>query len=113
MVAEQLPGTGQGTHESGGRDSGSVDLTGVRIPSPAPAAQPQTQTQPQTPPRRPLHRGPVVPDGTPSYGGAPTGGVVRSLADRGPAGAPQAQARTQAPARHAGPPTTGPEYFEL
>ncbi|MCX4868243.1 nicotinate-nucleotide--dimethylbenzimidazole phosphoribosyltransferase [Streptomyces sp. NBC_00257] len=112
-VAEQLPGTGQGTHESGGRDSGSVDLTGVRIPSPAPAAQPQTQTQPQTPPRRPLHRGPVVPDGTPSYGGAPTGGVVRSLADRGPAGAPQAQARTQAPARHAGPPTTGPEYFEL
>lgn len=116
-VAEQLPGTGQGTHESGGRDSGSVDLTGVRIPAPAPAAQtqpqPQTQSQPQTPARRPLHRGPVVPDGTPSYGGAPTGGVVRSLADRGPAGAPQAQARTQAPARHAGPPTTGPEYFEL
>ncbi|MET9658230.1 5,6-dimethylbenzimidazole synthase, partial [Streptomyces sp. NPDC006510] len=33
-VAEPLPGTGQGTHESGGRDSGSVDLTGVRIPSP-------------------------------------------------------------------------------
>ncbi|MFF8419071.1 nicotinate-nucleotide--dimethylbenzimidazole phosphoribosyltransferase [Streptomyces sp. NPDC015680] len=112
-VAEQLPGTGQGTHESGGRDSGSVDLTGVRIPAPAPAAQTQPQTQPQTPARRPLHRGPVVPDGTPSYGGAPTGGVVRSLADRGPAGAPQAQARTQAPARHAGPPTTGPEYFEL
>lgn len=114
-VAEQLPGTGQGTHESGGRDSGSVDLTGVRIPSPAPAPAPAAQPQPQTqtPPRRPLHRGPVVPDGTPSYGGAPTGGVVRSLADRGPAGAPQAQARTQAPARHAGPPTTGPEYFEL
>ncbi|MCX4849165.1 nicotinate-nucleotide--dimethylbenzimidazole phosphoribosyltransferase [Streptomyces sp. NBC_00893] len=114
-VAEQLPGTGQGTHESGGRDSGSVDLTGVRIPSPAPAPAPaaQNQAQTQTPARRPLHRGPVVPDGTPSYGGAPTGGVVRSLADRGPAGAPQAQARTQAPARHAGPPTTGPEYFEL
>ncbi|MFD7531171.1 nicotinate-nucleotide--dimethylbenzimidazole phosphoribosyltransferase [Streptomyces sp. NPDC059849] len=113
-VAEQLPGTGQGTHESGGRDSGSVDLTGVRIPSPAPAPAPaaQPQTQPQTPARRPLHRGPVVPDGTPSYGGAPTGGVVRSLADRGPAGAPQAQARPQAPARHAGPPTTGPVYFE-
>ncbi|MET8741587.1 nicotinate-nucleotide--dimethylbenzimidazole phosphoribosyltransferase [Streptomyces sp. NPDC004728] len=110
-VAEPLPANGQGTHESGGRDSGSVDLTGVRIPSPAPA--PAAQAQPQTPVRRPLHRGPAVPDGTPSYGGTPTGGVVRSLADRGPAGAPQAQARTQAPARHAGPPTTGPEYFEL
>ncbi|MFJ8851223.1 nicotinate-nucleotide--dimethylbenzimidazole phosphoribosyltransferase [Streptomyces sp. NPDC102437] len=111
VVAEPLPGNGQGTHESGGRDSGSVDLTGVRMPSPAPA--PAAQAQPQTPVRRPLHRGPAVPDGTPSYGGTPTGGVVRSLADRGPAGAPQAQARTQAPARHAGPPTTGPEYFEL
>ncbi|MEU0630353.1 nicotinate-nucleotide--dimethylbenzimidazole phosphoribosyltransferase [Streptomyces sp. NPDC005989] len=110
-VAQPLPANGQGTHESGGRDSGSVDLTGVRIPSPAPA--PAAQAQPQTPVRRPLHRGPAVPDGTPSYGGTPTGGVVRSLADRGPAGAPQAQARTQAPARHAGPPTTGPEYFEL
>ncbi|MEU2127622.1 nicotinate-nucleotide--dimethylbenzimidazole phosphoribosyltransferase [Streptomyces sp. NPDC018352] len=110
-VAQPLPANGQGTHESGGRDSGSVDLTGVRILSPAPA--PAAQAQPQTPVRRPLHRGPAVPDGTPSYGGTPTGGVVRSLADRGPAGAPQAQARTQAPARHAGPPTTGPEYFEL
>ncbi|WP_326764589.1 nicotinate-nucleotide--dimethylbenzimidazole phosphoribosyltransferase [Streptomyces sp. NBC_01591] len=114
-VAEPLPGTGQGTHESGGRDSGSVDLTGVRIPSPTPAPAPaaQAQGQPQTPVRRPLHRGPVAADGTPSYGGTPTGGVVRSLADRGPAGAPQAQARTQVPARHAGPPTTGPEYFEM
>ncbi|MGW9121722.1 nicotinate-nucleotide--dimethylbenzimidazole phosphoribosyltransferase [Streptomyces sp. NPDC055663] len=110
-VAQPLPENGQGTHESGGRDSGSVDLTGVRIPSPTPA--PAAQTQPQTPVRRPLHRGPAVPDGTPSYGGTPTGQVVRSLADRGPAGAPQAQARAQAPARHAGPPTTGPEYFEL
>ncbi|WP_239144353.1 nicotinate-nucleotide--dimethylbenzimidazole phosphoribosyltransferase, partial [Streptomyces sp. SID14515] len=32
-----------------------------------------------------------------------------SLADRGPAGA----TRTAAPARHAGPPTTGPEYFDV
>ncbi|MES9507426.1 nicotinate-nucleotide--dimethylbenzimidazole phosphoribosyltransferase [Streptomyces sp. NPDC000609] len=109
-VAEPLPGTGRGTHESGGRDSGSVDLRGVRIPSPAPAPAPAAQ--PQTPVRRPLHRGPVAADGSPAYGGAPTGGVVRSLADRGPAGAPQTQARTQAPARHAGPPTTGPELFE-
>ncbi|MGW2085414.1 nicotinate-nucleotide--dimethylbenzimidazole phosphoribosyltransferase [Streptomyces sp. NPDC001880] len=110
-VAEPLPETGQGTHESGGRDSGSVDLRGVRIPSPAPAPAPAAQ--PQAPVRRPLHRGPVAADGSPSYGGTPTGGVVRSLADRGPAGAPQAQARPQAPARHAGPPTTGPEYFEM
>ncbi|MFD5191974.1 nicotinate-nucleotide--dimethylbenzimidazole phosphoribosyltransferase [Streptomyces sp. NPDC058357] len=109
-VAEPLPGTGQGTHESGGRDSGSVDLRGVRIPSPAPAPAPAAQ--PQTPVRRPLHRGPVAADGSPTYGGTPTGGVVRSLADRGPAGAPQTQARTQVPARHAGPPTTGPEFFE-
>ncbi|MEU6014060.1 nicotinate-nucleotide--dimethylbenzimidazole phosphoribosyltransferase [Streptomyces sp. NPDC047515] len=108
-VAEPLPGTGQGTHESGGRDSGSVDLRGVRIPSPTPAPAPAAQTQ--APARRPLHRGPVMADGGPSYGGTPTGGVVRSLADRGPAGAPQAQAQPQAPARHAGPATTGPEYF--
>ncbi|MFE4332417.1 nicotinate-nucleotide--dimethylbenzimidazole phosphoribosyltransferase [Streptomyces sp. NPDC056831] len=111
-VAEPLPGTGQGTHETGGRDSGSVDLRGVRIPSPTPAPAPATAAQTQAPVRRPLHRGPVATDGGPSYGGTPSGGVVRSLADRGPAGAPQAQAQTQAPARHAGPPTTGPEYFE-
>ncbi|MFF1911301.1 nicotinate-nucleotide--dimethylbenzimidazole phosphoribosyltransferase [Streptomyces sp. NPDC058239] len=110
-VAEPLPETGQGTHETGGRDSGSVDLRGVRIPSPTPA--PATAAQTQAPVRRPLHRGPVAADGGPSYGGTPSGGVVRSLADRGPAGAPQAQAQTQVPARHAGPPTTGPEYFEM
>ncbi|WP_432144940.1 nicotinate-nucleotide--dimethylbenzimidazole phosphoribosyltransferase [Streptomyces sp. bgisy084] len=85
-----------GDHESGGRDSGSVDLSAVRIPQPA-APQPDRAraAAPATPPRRPLHMGPPVPD--------PTGGVVRSLADRGPA---------EAPARHAGPPTGGPEYFD-
>ncbi|MCX5344733.1 nicotinate-nucleotide--dimethylbenzimidazole phosphoribosyltransferase [Streptomyces atratus] len=116
-VAEPLPETGQGTHETGGRDSGSVDLRGVRIPSPTPAPAPATAAQAQGPMRRPLHRGPVAADGGPSYGGTPSGGVVRSLADRGPAGAPQTQTQTQtqtqAPARHAGPPTTGPEYFEM
>ncbi|MFD9605933.1 nicotinate-nucleotide--dimethylbenzimidazole phosphoribosyltransferase [Streptomyces sp. NPDC059970] len=112
-VTEPLPEAGQGTHETGGRDSGSVDLRGVRIPSPTPAPAPATAAQTQAPVRRPLHRGPVAADGGPSYGGTPSGGVVRSLADRGPAGAPQAQAQTQAPARHAGPPTTGPEYFEM
>nr|WSW70294.1 nicotinate-nucleotide--dimethylbenzimidazole phosphoribosyltransferase [Streptomyces sp. NBC_00995] len=106
----------QGTHETGGRDSGHVDLSGVRIPSPVPAA---AQVQAQAPVRRPLHRGPAAPDSGPSYGGTSGGGVVRSLADRGPAGTPQPQVQPQpqaavrAPARHAGPATSEPEYFEL
>ncbi|MEW1888337.1 nicotinate-nucleotide--dimethylbenzimidazole phosphoribosyltransferase [Streptomyces sp. NPDC085659] len=91
-AAAPLPETGPGAHESGGRDSGSVDLGAVRTP--APAAQP--------PARRPLHRGPASPE--PSYGGTSGAGVVRSLADRGPAGVP--------PARHAGPATAEPEYFD-
>ncbi|MFJ9323122.1 nicotinate-nucleotide--dimethylbenzimidazole phosphoribosyltransferase [Streptomyces globisporus] len=91
-----------GTHESGGRDSGSVDLNGVRIPAPAPAPVGAHAA----PARRPLHRGPAAAD-PPSYGGGTQGGVVRSLADRGPAGA------TRTPARHSGPPTTGPEYFDI
>ncbi|WP_407554104.1 nicotinate-nucleotide--dimethylbenzimidazole phosphoribosyltransferase [Streptomyces sp. Pv4-95] len=85
-----------GDHESGGRDSGSVDLGAVRIPQPAAPQQSRAQAPAQaTPPRRPLHMGPPVPDAT--------GGVVRSLADRGPAGAP---------ARHAAPPVAGPEYLD-
>ncbi|WP_408991986.1 nicotinate-nucleotide--dimethylbenzimidazole phosphoribosyltransferase [Streptomyces sp. 1268] len=95
------------THETGGRDSGSVDLNGVRIPAPAPAPVGAHAAAP-APARRPLHRGPAAAD-PPSYGGGTQGGVVRSLADRGPAGAP----RTAPPARHAGPPTTGPEYFDI
>ncbi|MFD0169165.1 nicotinate-nucleotide--dimethylbenzimidazole phosphoribosyltransferase [Streptomyces decoyicus] len=90
-----------GDHESGGRDSGSVDLSAVRIPQPA-APQRQDRARaaaPSTPQRRPLHMGPPVPDAT--------GGVVRSLADRGPADAP-----SQSAGRHAGPPTGGPEYFD-
>lgn len=115
--AEPLPGNGQGTHESGGRDSGVVDLSGVRIPSPVPApAQAQVPVaQTQAPVRRPLHRGPASAESGPAYGGTPGGGVVRSLADRGPAGVPQAQAPVPAPApaRHAGPVTAEPEYFEM
>ncbi|MFI8827202.1 nicotinate-nucleotide--dimethylbenzimidazole phosphoribosyltransferase [Streptomyces sp. NPDC053431] len=91
-----------GAHEAAGRDSGSVDLGGVRMPpTPAPA-------------RRPLHMGPPVPDAT---------GVVRSLADRGPAApAPQpvaapvpaaATAPAPMPVRTPGPPTTGPEYLDV
>lgn len=110
--AAQAPGTVQGTHESGGRDAGSVDLDGVRIPGPTPAqtpAQVPVAAHAAAPTRRPLHRGPAS-DGGPSYGGTPTGGVVRSLADRGPAGAPQPPAPMAA--RHAGPPATGHEYFD-
>lgn len=97
---EQMPAQA-GDHESGGRDSGSVDLSAVRIPQPA-APQQQDRARaaaPATPQRRPLHMGPPVPDAT--------GGVVRSLADRGPADAP-----SQSAGRHAGPPTGGPEYFD-
>lgn len=75
-----------GPHETAGRDSGSVDLGGVRLPEPPPAP---------VPPRRPLHLGPPLPDTSAS--------PVRSLADRGPAGAP---------VRQSGPPTTGPEYLD-
>ncbi|MFB7029892.1 MULTISPECIES: nicotinate-nucleotide--dimethylbenzimidazole phosphoribosyltransferase [unclassified Streptomyces] len=98
-----------GAHEAVGHDSGSVDLGGVPLPPPAVA---------QTPPpaRRPLHMGPPVPEGT--------GGVVRSLADRGPATAPApvpqpapeplvATGPVPVPVRTPGPPTTGPEYFEI
>ncbi|MFE2293313.1 nicotinate-nucleotide--dimethylbenzimidazole phosphoribosyltransferase [Streptomyces sp. NPDC059452] len=115
--AAQVPGGTHGTHgthESGGRDTGSVDLNGVRIPAPAPApvqtpAPVGAHAAAPAPARRPLHRGPASAE-APSYGGGTQGGgVVRSLADRGPAGA----VRTAPPARHAGPPTTaGPEYFE-
>ncbi|MFB9524599.1 nicotinate-nucleotide--dimethylbenzimidazole phosphoribosyltransferase [Streptomyces cremeus] len=115
-----------GAHEAGGRDSGSVDLSGVRMPPP-----PVSMTPP--PARRPLHLGPPVPD--------TSGGVVRSLADRGPAAAAQSPQTTtqaaapvpgQAPApaaapapgrlaapaaaaqaRHAGPPTARPEYLDI
>ncbi|MFF0426099.1 nicotinate-nucleotide--dimethylbenzimidazole phosphoribosyltransferase [Streptomyces sp. NPDC004520] len=105
-----------GAHEAAGRDTGSVDLGGVRVPPPAQAQAPQQ-------PRRPLHMGPPVPDAT--------GGVVLSLADRGPAAAAPAPAPQPAPApepapepvvatapapipvRNPGPPTTGPEYFEI
>ncbi|MFE0339066.1 nicotinate-nucleotide--dimethylbenzimidazole phosphoribosyltransferase [Streptomyces sp. NPDC058955] len=95
-----------GAHEAAGRDSGSVDLGGVRVPPPA------------APSRRPLHMGPPVPE-------TATGGVVRSLADRGPAApvppqvpapAPEALVATgpaPVPVRNPGPPTTGPEYFEI
>ncbi|MFC9909375.1 nicotinate-nucleotide--dimethylbenzimidazole phosphoribosyltransferase [Streptomyces sp. NPDC127197] len=79
-------------HEMSGRDSGAVDLGGVRLPDPTP---PSTPAAPSTH-RRPLHLGPPVPDASAS--------PVRSLADRGPAGAP---------ARQPSPPTVGPEYLDV
>ncbi|MFB6840776.1 nicotinate-nucleotide--dimethylbenzimidazole phosphoribosyltransferase [Streptomyces sp. NPDC056361] len=96
-----------GAHEAAGRDSGSVDLGGVRVPPPG-------QAQVPPPARRPLHMGPPVPDAT--------GGVVLSLADRGPAAAPApapqpvpvvATEPAPVPVRTPGPPTTGPEYFDI
>ncbi|MFF8837776.1 nicotinate-nucleotide--dimethylbenzimidazole phosphoribosyltransferase [Streptomyces sp. NPDC015130] len=95
-----------GAHEAAGRDSGSVDLGGVRVPPPAGAPIPP-------PARRPLHMGPPVPE---------AGGVVLSLADRGPAAAPApapqpapvvATGPAPMPVRNPGPPTTGPEYFDI
>ncbi|MFC9532916.1 nicotinate-nucleotide--dimethylbenzimidazole phosphoribosyltransferase [Streptomyces sp. NPDC056975] len=83
-----------GPHETAGRDSGQVDLNGVRVPGPSPAPHPG-------PARRPLHMGPPVPDGT--------GSPVRSLADRGPAHTPP----NPMPVRQAGPPITEPEYLDI
>ncbi|WP_167154844.1 nicotinate-nucleotide--dimethylbenzimidazole phosphoribosyltransferase [Streptomyces sp. MBT27] len=96
VMAQVPPAPGQaepGAHEAGGRDTGSVELGAVRAAQ-QPAAGP-------APSRRPLHLGPQVPDAS--------AGVVRSLADRGPAGTPvnPVQTRTQ------GPPTTGPEYLDI
>ncbi|MFD3501168.1 nicotinate-nucleotide--dimethylbenzimidazole phosphoribosyltransferase [Streptomyces sp. NPDC058678] len=78
-----------GPHEMSGRDSGSVDLNGFRLPNPVPQSM-------QAPPRRPLHLGPPIPDTSAS--------PVRSLADRGAVGAP---------VRQSGPGSTGPEYLDV
>lgn len=89
---------GAGAHEAGGRDSGALDLGGLVAPQPV--SQPQSPVAPVAPApvRRPLHMGPPVPEAT--------GGVVRSLADRGPAAAPApaaAPVQAQAPLTPAGP----------
>ncbi|MFE0383420.1 nicotinate-nucleotide--dimethylbenzimidazole phosphoribosyltransferase [Streptomyces bungoensis] len=92
-----------GPHETAGRDSGSVDLSGVRLPNPAPASAPSPvlsaphdQAGAPQPPRRPLHLGPLIPDASAS--------PVRSLADRGPAGAP---------VRQPAAPAAAPEYLDV
>ncbi|MEV6961774.1 nicotinate-nucleotide--dimethylbenzimidazole phosphoribosyltransferase [Streptomyces sp. NPDC051207] len=76
-----------GPHEAAGRDSGFVDLGGVRLPDTGQQAPPVSSAS--LPPRRPLHLGPPLPNTSAS--------PVRSLADRGPADAPR-------------PP--GPEYLD-
>ncbi|MGC4978292.1 nicotinate-nucleotide--dimethylbenzimidazole phosphoribosyltransferase [Streptomyces sp. DT199] len=76
-----------GPHEISGRDSGSVDLSAVRLPDPPPI--------PPITPRRPLHLGPPLPDSSAS--------PVRSLADRGPADAPVRQPVSA---------SAGPEYLD-
>ncbi|MDG5805114.1 nicotinate-nucleotide--dimethylbenzimidazole phosphoribosyltransferase [Streptomyces ossamyceticus] len=83
-----------GPHETSGRDSGSIDLGAVRHPVATAVPQPPVA-------RRPLHLGPPTPDASAS--------PVRSLADRGPAGAPVPPSAV----RHSGPPTTGPEYLDV
>ncbi|WP_190124358.1 nicotinate-nucleotide--dimethylbenzimidazole phosphoribosyltransferase [Streptomyces inusitatus] len=65
-------------------------------PAPAPAFPPAPPAA-----RRPLHMGPPLPD--------TSGGVVRSLADRGPAGAPPHPLTVQ---NTPGPQSTGPEYLD-
>lgn len=93
---EQPPVQG-GTHETGGRDTGSVEYHGVRT---APAAAAAASAQP----RRPLHMGPPVPE--------PNTGVVRSLADRGPA-APQQPVGAPVVPQQAQATAPGPEYLDV
>ncbi|MFD0313798.1 nicotinate-nucleotide--dimethylbenzimidazole phosphoribosyltransferase [Streptomyces flavalbus] len=64
----------------------------------APSAAPAVPAAQAAAPRRPLHLGPPIPDASAS--------PVRSLADRGPAGAPVRQ-------QPSGPQTTGPEYLDV
>ncbi|MEW2630525.1 nicotinate-nucleotide--dimethylbenzimidazole phosphoribosyltransferase [Streptomyces sp. NPDC048389] len=87
-----------GAHEAGGRDSGAVDLGAVRTPAAATSAMPTP-----APARRPLHMGPPVPD--------TSIGVVRSLADRGPAGTPPHPMVVRALQTQAA--TTGVEYLDV
>ncbi|WP_320777524.1 nicotinate-nucleotide--dimethylbenzimidazole phosphoribosyltransferase [Streptomyces sp. CRN 30] len=97
-----------GPHETDGRDSGAVDLSAVRTsetrpvaPGAAPFRAPVAAPVPQSPvTRRPPYLAPPTPGTTPS--------PVRSLADRGPAGAPTPPAAV----RHAAPPASGPEYLD-
>ena len=78
-----------GPHETAGRDSGSVDLSAVRLPEPTP---PRRRSRPRRAVRCTSARRSRTPPASP----------VRSLADRGPAGAP---------VRQPGPPTHRPRVL--
>ncbi|MFM9367734.1 nicotinate-nucleotide--dimethylbenzimidazole phosphoribosyltransferase [Streptomyces sp. Da 82-17] len=116
-----------GAHEMSGRDSGSVNLSDVRLPGPAEAQQhagthavahagthagthggqqPVAAAQAHGNGRRPLHMGPPTPAAA---------SPVRSLADRGPATTPpqpmQVQAQAQMP--DSGQTLAGPEYLDV
>ncbi|HEX5569434.1 MAG TPA: 5,6-dimethylbenzimidazole synthase, partial [Streptomyces sp.] len=115
-----------------GRGAVQAPHSAARHPQrPGPHPTPSGQSEPQRPaaqtthvqvtqatqaPRRPLHLGPPVPEQS---------GAVRSLADRGPTPAAPTGAGPVTPAvpvptppqgvpvRQPGPPTMGPEYFEV
>ncbi|MEU1802630.1 nicotinate-nucleotide--dimethylbenzimidazole phosphoribosyltransferase [Streptomyces sp. NPDC019937] len=111
---------GQGLYEGGVLDPGMAAYADAQMPEPQPVAEPPAgpvahpapeQPAPQppqapaahpapaTPPRRPLHMGPPVPD--------TSGGVVRSLADRGPAAGRNTAPPVQQPQAA---PSPEPEY---
>ncbi|GGZ08127.1 nicotinate-nucleotide--dimethylbenzimidazole phosphoribosyltransferase [Streptomyces poonensis] len=100
-----------GPHETDGRDSGAVDLSAVRTSEahamPEAAFHTPVATPVPQPPvaRRPLHLGPP-----PTPGGSAS--PVRSLADRGPAGAPTPPAAVRPAAQPTTPPA-GPEYLDV
>ncbi|GAA1666628.1 nicotinate-nucleotide--dimethylbenzimidazole phosphoribosyltransferase [Streptomyces yatensis] len=95
-----------GAYEAGALDPGAAAYAETQMPEPQPVAeQPVPQSAPAqaayaapaAPARRPLHMGPPVPD--------TSNGVVRSLADRGPAAG-----RHAAPVRQPEPePQAAPE----
>lgn len=87
-VAGAMTETGQGTHESGGRDSGAVDLNGVRMPA--------------APPRRSRSRSPPPPCVGRCTAARPRATRLRRTAGRRPA-AWSARSPTAVPRRRRRP----------
>ncbi|MFI6286374.1 nicotinate-nucleotide--dimethylbenzimidazole phosphoribosyltransferase [Streptomyces sp. NPDC051018] len=113
-VAEpSAEGQQNGGDAAAGQPGAGVPRTAQEFPAAPAAEQPapaqgsapavaSTATPTPPPSRRPLHMGPPLPD--------TSGGVVRSLADRGPAGVPPHPLTVQ---NNPGPPTMGPEYLDV
>ncbi|MBN3930053.1 nicotinate-nucleotide--dimethylbenzimidazole phosphoribosyltransferase [Streptomyces verrucosisporus] len=105
-----LPGShGWGEAPASAQPQAPAPVPGPREPDgygqhPAPPAQTVQGHAPHTAatPPRPPHLGPPVPEQS---------GVVRTLADRSSAPAPTPPQGV--PVRQPGPPTTGPEYFDV